>query len=263
MLAPQYRRTVADCYDRHRPNMPNTARPPPSMKTDNSDNTFHASLSMLENPTQNSAAAYTASWVSSTSSIPPELRDEPEVPSFNGSAHSGCRDDLAAGASAVFTPPVSTFADQFSNISITEKDGEVLTTQWEDSTTLAAQQWPGLGQDGDGGGAQAGQGRRRRTDDRDRRARESPKELTWDERIRKGAVQKERVEQRGLERPERTERDGRDNNSGKGHQKGQRGGRYAAPARSERMGREPILSPIPGVFLSFYFRCFTAFFLLQ
>lgn len=34
---------------------------------------------MLENPTQNSAAAYTASWVSSTSSIPPELRDEPEV----------------------------------------------------------------------------------------------------------------------------------------------------------------------------------------
>ncbi|KAK6031993.1 hypothetical protein OSTOST_01839, partial [Ostertagia ostertagi] len=79
-----------DCYDRHRPNMPNTARPPPSMKTDNSDNTFHASLSMLENPTQNSAAAYTASWVSSTSSIPPELRDEPEVPSFNGSAHSGC-----------------------------------------------------------------------------------------------------------------------------------------------------------------------------
>ncbi|RCN32671.1 hypothetical protein ANCCAN_21517 [Ancylostoma caninum] len=69
--------------------MPNTTRPPPSMKTDNSDNTFHASLSVLENATQNSAAAYTASWVSSTSSIPPELRDEPEVPSFNGSAHGG------------------------------------------------------------------------------------------------------------------------------------------------------------------------------
>ncbi|KAK6031994.1 hypothetical protein OSTOST_01840, partial [Ostertagia ostertagi] len=156
------------------------------------------------------------------------------------------RDDLAAGASAVFTPPVSTFADQFSNISITEKDGEVLTTQWEDSATLAAQQWPGLGQDGDGGGASAGQGRRRRTDDRERRARESPKELTWEERIRKGAVQKERVEQRGLERPERIERDGRDNISGNGRHKGQRGGRYGAPARSERSGREPILSPVLG-----------------
>ncbi|VDO65366.1 unnamed protein product [Heligmosomoides polygyrus] len=43
------------------------------------DFTNISSLSMLENPTQNSAAAYTASWVSSTSSIPPELRDEPEV----------------------------------------------------------------------------------------------------------------------------------------------------------------------------------------
>ncbi|EYC07010.1 hypothetical protein Y032_0072g647 [Ancylostoma ceylanicum] len=78
-----------DCYDRQRLSMPNTTRPPPSLKTDNSDNTFHASLSVLENATQNSAAAYTASWVSSTSSIPPELRDEPEVPSFNGSAHGG------------------------------------------------------------------------------------------------------------------------------------------------------------------------------
>ncbi|VDM54974.1 unnamed protein product, partial [Angiostrongylus costaricensis] len=42
-----------------------------------------ASLSMLENPTQNSAAAYTANWVSSTSSIPPEMRDEPEVMLLN------------------------------------------------------------------------------------------------------------------------------------------------------------------------------------
>ncbi|XGW34901.1 hypothetical protein V3C99_018727 [Haemonchus contortus] len=246
MLAPQYRRSVTDCYDRHRPNMPNTARPPPSMKTDNSDNTFHASLSMLENPTQNSAAAYTASWVSSTSSIPPELRDEPEVPSFNGSAHSGGRDDLAAGASAVFTPPVSTFADQFSNISITEKDGESLTTQWENPTILAAQQWPGLGQDGGGGGASVGQERRRRADERQLHARESSKELTWEERIRKGAVQKERVEQRGLERPERTERDGRENNSGNVRHKGQRGGRYGVPSRSDRLGRETILSPILG-----------------
>ncbi|VDO54842.1 unnamed protein product [Haemonchus placei] len=234
MLAPQYRRSVTDCYDRHRPNMPNTARPPPSMKTDNSDNTFHASLSMLENPTQNSAAAYTASWVSSTSSIPPELRDEPE------------RDDLAAGASAVFTPPVSTFADQFSNISITEKDGELLTTQWENPTILAAQQWPGLGQDGGGGGASVGQERRRRADERQLHARESSKELTWEERIRKGAVQKERVEQRGLERPERTERDGRENNSGNVRHKGQRGGRYGVPSRSDRLGRETILSPILG-----------------
>lgn len=245
MLAPQYRRSVTECYDRHRPNMPNTARPPPSMKTDNSDNTFHASLSMLENPTQNSAAAYTASWVSSTSSIPPELRDEPEVPSFNGSAHSGCRDDLAAGASAVFTPPVSTFADQFSNISIHEKDGETLTTHWEDPS-LPAQQWPGLGQDGDGTCGPGGQGRRRRTDDRDRRARESPKELTWEERIRKGAVQKERVEQRGTERTERPDRDSRENSLGNGRPRGQRGGRYTVPTRCERVEREPILSPVLG-----------------
>lgn len=33
---------------------------------------------MLENPAQ-SAAAYTASWVSSTSSIPPDLKEEPDV----------------------------------------------------------------------------------------------------------------------------------------------------------------------------------------
>lgn len=76
------------------------------------------------------------------------------------------------------------------------QDGETLTTHWEDPS-LPAQQWPGLGQDGDGTCGPGGQGRRRRTDDRDRRARESPKELTWEERIRKGAVQKERVEQRG------------------------------------------------------------------
>ncbi|WKY14102.1 hypothetical protein Q1695_000004 [Nippostrongylus brasiliensis] len=205
---------------------------------------------MLENPTQNSAAAYTASWVSSTSSIPPELRDEPEVPSFNGSAHSGCRDDLAAGASAVFTPPVSTFADQFSNMSIIEKDGEVLNTSWEDCATLPSQQWPGLGQDGDGGGVPGGQGRRRKTEDRDRRGRESPKELTWEERIRKGAVQKERVEQRGLEKPEKTERDVREINLGSGRQRGQRG-RPTNPdgCRIQRGGsaRLPLLSPVPPI----------------
>ncbi|KHJ94101.1 hypothetical protein OESDEN_05975 [Oesophagostomum dentatum] len=101
--------------------MPNTTRPPPSMKTDNSDNTFHASLSMLENATQNSAAAYTASWVSSTSSIPPELRDEPEVPSFNGSAHDGYRDDLPTGTSASFGNPSNTFTEQFSKMSVQDK----------------------------------------------------------------------------------------------------------------------------------------------
>ncbi|EPB71024.1 hypothetical protein ANCCEY_09883 [Ancylostoma ceylanicum] len=89
------------------------------------------------------------------------------------------RDDLTTGASMDFTPPVSAFTEQFSNMSVNDK------------------QWPDLGRDGDSGSACGGHGRRRRLDDRERRTRDSPRELTWEERIRKGAVQKERVEQRG------------------------------------------------------------------
>ncbi|KAJ1364294.1 hypothetical protein KIN20_024357 [Parelaphostrongylus tenuis] len=224
--AQQYRRSVTECYNRHCPNMPNTARPPPGLKADSVDNTFHASLSMLENPTQNSAAAYTANWVSSTSSIPPELRDEPE------------RDDLAAGASAVFTPPASTFAEQFSNLSVNDR--------WENTGTLSMQQWPGLEQ-GRNDGAPGSHGDRRRTEGRERYARLSPKELTWEERIRKGAVQKERIEQRGLERHERTERDSRESNSGGGRHKGQRGGaRSGIAAKTERAQREHLSSSVSG-----------------
>uniref|UniRef100_A0A1I7XHF9 Uncharacterized protein n=1 Tax=Heterorhabditis bacteriophora TaxID=37862 RepID=A0A1I7XHF9_HETBA len=192
-----------------------------------------ASLSMLENPAQ-TAAAYTASWVSSTSSIPPELRDEPE------------RDDLVAGASAVFTPPVNSFADQFGNLSLHDnkvyanfnvfififsiilltlydiilcvkivlpenklKGQDGIVGQWENKSTLAAQQWPGLGQEGNEQTGTIGQskGKKRVGDDRERRSREEPRELTWDERLRKAAVQKERVEQRGTERGDRDSRD--------------------------------------------------------
>ncbi|ETN74889.1 hypothetical protein NECAME_12656 [Necator americanus] len=78
-------------------------------------------LSILENATQNSAAAYTASWVSSTSSIPPELRDEPEVPSFIGSAHQDFHDHLVTVASTNFTAPVSSVTEQLSNISVRDK----------------------------------------------------------------------------------------------------------------------------------------------
>ncbi|KJH42233.1 hypothetical protein DICVIV_11785 [Dictyocaulus viviparus] len=212
-----------DSYNRHCSNIPNTARPPPPLKPDNADNTFHASLSMLENPTQNSAAAYTANWVSSTSSIPPELRDEPEVPSFNGLAHSGYRDDLVAGASAVFTPPASTFAEQFSSLSVHEK------------------QWSNLGQSKNGG-VSGCQGGRRRIDACDRHGHQSSKELTWDERIRKGAVQKERVEQRGLDKSdksEKMERDCRDTNLGSSRRRGQRGG------RSTISNSEPVARPLP------------------
>ncbi|KAK6763189.1 hypothetical protein RB195_023777 [Necator americanus] len=74
------------------------------------------------------------------------------------------------------------------------------------------QQWPGLGQDGNNGNACDGHGKRR-FEGRERRTRDSPRELTWEERIRKGAVQKERVEQRGFNRSDRSGRDGRENNS--------------------------------------------------
>ncbi|VDK54470.1 unnamed protein product [Cylicostephanus goldi] len=218
---------LKDCYDRQRSSMPNTARPPPSLKTDTSDNTFHASLSMLENATQNSAAAYTASWVSSTSSIPPELRDEPEVPSFNGSAHDGFRDEPPIGPSANLAPPVGSFTDQFSKMSVQDKH------------------WPGLGKDGDntsGGGS----ARRRRLEERERRTRASPRELTWEERIRKGAVQKERVEQRGSEKSERENRES-SSVSGRGAHKSQRGGRLPESGKIENGGRDAEISPVLGV----------------
>ncbi|KAK6763170.1 hypothetical protein RB195_023762 [Necator americanus] len=120
VIAPQYGRSITGCYEQQRPNVPNITRPTLTMNTDNSDNTFHG-LSILENATQNSAAAYTASWVSSTSSIPPELRDEPEVPSFIGSAHQDFHDHLVTVASTNFTAPVSSVTEQLSNISVRDK----------------------------------------------------------------------------------------------------------------------------------------------
>ncbi|CAI5454438.1 unnamed protein product [Caenorhabditis angaria] len=63
---------------------PNMNRPPPNVKRDD----FQGTIGMMENPAQ-SAAAYTASWVSSTSSIPPEMRDEPEIAEENGGNYEG------------------------------------------------------------------------------------------------------------------------------------------------------------------------------
>lgn len=71
------------------------SRPPPSIKRENGGNTFQgrsnyfisyffflaASLSMLETPAQ-ASAAYTASWVSNTTAIPPDLKEEPEMVPF-------------------------------------------------------------------------------------------------------------------------------------------------------------------------------------
>ncbi|EYC07014.1 hypothetical protein Y032_0072g649 [Ancylostoma ceylanicum] len=136
------------------------------------------------------------------------------------------RDDLTTGASMDFTPPVSAFTEQFSNMSVNDK------------------QWPDLGRDGDSGSACGGHGRRRRLDDRERRTRDSPRELTWEERIRKGAVQKERVEQRGFDRTERNDRDNRESNSLNGRYKGQRNGRSIGTGKTENNVKNPPLPPV-------------------
>ncbi|KAL6724083.1 hypothetical protein Aduo_019014 [Ancylostoma duodenale] len=125
-----------------------------------------------------------------------------------------------------FTPPVSAFTEQFNNMSVNDK------------------QWPDLGRDGDSGSACGGHGRRRRLDDRDRRTRDSPRELTWEERIRKGAVQKERVEQRGFDRTDRNDRDNRENNSLNGRYKGQRSARSVGNGKTENNGKDQSLPPV-------------------
>ncbi|KAK6763188.1 hypothetical protein RB195_023777 [Necator americanus] len=106
------------------------------------------------------------------------------------------------------------------------------------------QQWPGLGQDGNNGNACDGHGKRR-FEGRERRTRDSPRELTWEERIRKGAVQKERVEQRGFNRSDRSGRDGRENNSSSGRQKARRRERLESRT-GEIYAKDSVLSTTLG-----------------
>ncbi|CAI4226003.1 unnamed protein product [Auanema sp. JU1783] len=188
---------------------PNMNRPPPILKRENGDNTFHASLSVLENPAQ-TAAAYTASWVSSTSSIPPDLKDEPEYGNLP-------RDDMNVFAN---------FSDQFNTMTIhdsykTHRD----IGQWDNKPNLHSQQWPGLGQQDDAS--------RNKKHDRDRRPREDARELTWDERLRKAQVHKERVEQNG-EKVERERFEQMDRNRGSLRGRGGRAGFRGIDNRDNR-----------------------------
>ncbi|CAD6187266.1 unnamed protein product [Caenorhabditis auriculariae] len=183
----------ADAYNTAPP--PNMNRPPPGVKHE--PDTFNG-ISMLENPAQ-TAAAYTASWVSSTSSIPPEMRDEPDP--------------------NIHDEPFTHFGEQFENKAYPQYRnnrnssnfaGDSAVGHWD----MRANNWHGddRGKKNDFGGRKGGE----------RKIREEPRELTWDERLKKAQVQKERVEMR--------DNNGRDNNfrggrGGGGPPNGSRGGR--------------------------------------
>ncbi|PAV73233.1 hypothetical protein WR25_14321 isoform B [Diploscapter pachys] len=207
----------------------NMSRPPPLLKrNDNQDSAF--SLAMLENPAQ-SAAAYTASWVSSTSSIPPDLKEEPD------------RDDM-------FASHIGAFGDQFSSMSLHDKD---MMHQWDSKTPNATSmmgsgagptqhggqpqgQWPGLDNSGHQGlGQQHNPGvignrgpmNKKREENRRSMQQEDAAELTWEERVKKAALQKARAEQKG----DRSEGGGGGGGSGGGYvsHRGGRGGMRGGP----------------------------------
>lgn len=203
---------------------PNFNRPPPVVGKSDDDFQAASGLSMFEAATAQSSAAYTASWVSSTSSIPPDLKDTPEGSTsavlqivgdfgqWNNPDVQRTDDGLSNGASAVYTPPAThSMQEQFGNTTIGEqhKTFDNNTSAWTgraktepmSATQLANQHWPGLG------AAPEKSAKDKKKEEKEKKNKEQARELTWEERLKKAQGAKERAENpRTTEREEKGEK---------------------------------------------------------
>ncbi|CAB3400832.1 unnamed protein product [Caenorhabditis bovis] len=115
--------------------LPTMSQPPPGMPREE----YPGSVGVIDSSVH-SAAAYTAKWVSSTSSIPPDMREEPE--------------------------------------------SDINLAQWEQG------QWPGLNEENKKDEKSTKKSGSKNRD-------EQKRELTFDERLEKAKMQKDRVENQG------------------------------------------------------------------